>query len=150
MVKLRLKRAGKKKKPVYKIVAADARSPRDGRFIEEIGYYDPNFDPIKLSVEYSRIQYWMSNGAKPTLTVYNLLKNDGILYKMYLEKKGKTPDEIEYEMDKFRNTRKEKLARAREKKEKLNARKKEKSIESKEVKEPKEGKAEPEKVKTEE
>ena len=136
MVKLRLKRAGKKKKPVYKIVAADARSPRDGRFIEEIGYYDPNFDPIKVSVKYNRVQYWIKNGAKPTLTVYNLLKNDGIIYKMYLEKKGKTPDEIEYEMEKFRTTRKDKLAKSKDKKEKLKAKKKDKSKEVQAAPEP--------------
>jgi len=136
LVKLRLKRAGKKKKPVYKIVAADARSPRDGRFIEEIGYYDPNFDPIKVSVKYNRVQYWIKNGAKPTLTVYNLLKNDGIIYKMYLEKKGKTPDEIEYEMEKFRTTRKDKLAKSKDKKEKLKAKKKDKSKEVQAAPEP--------------
>jgi small subunit ribosomal protein S16 len=136
LVKLRLKRAGKKKKPVYKIVAADARSPRDGRFIEEIGYYDPNFDPIKLSVKYTRVQYWIKNGAKPTLTVYNLLKNDGIIYKMHLEKKSKTPDEIEYEMEKFRATRKDKLAKAKDKKEKLKAKKKAKSKEVQAAPEP--------------
>lgn len=136
MVKLRLKRAGKKKKPVYKIVAADARSPRDGRFIEEIGYYDPNFDPIKLSVKYKRIQHWINNGAKPTLTVYNLLKNEGIIYKMYLEKKGKTPDEIEYEMEKFNNAKEGKLAKVKEKKDKLKAKKKEKSKESQAAPEP--------------
>lgn len=136
MVKLRLKRAGKKKKPVYKIVAADARSPRDGRFIEEIGFYDPNFEPIKLSVKYNRVQYWIKNGAKPTLTVYNLLKNEGIIYRMYLEKKGKTPDEIEYEMEKFTNTRKDKLAKAKDKKEKLKSKKKEKSKEVQAAPEP--------------
>lgn len=136
MVKLRLKRAGKKKKPVYKVVAADARSPRDGRFIEEIGFYDPNFEPVKLSVKYNRVQYWLKSGAKPTLTVYNLLKNDGIIYRMYLEKKAKTPDEIEYEMEKFRTTRKDKLAKAKDKKEKLKAKKKEKSKEVQAAPEP--------------
>lgn len=136
MVKLRLKRAGKKRKPVYKIVAADARSPRDGRFIEEIGYYDPNFDPIKLSVKYNRVSYWIKNGAKPTLTVYNLLKNDGIIFQLYLEKKGKTQDEIEYEMEKFRNAQKDKTAKAKEKKEQLKKKKKEKAKESQATPEP--------------
>lgn len=136
MVKLRLKRAGKKRKPVYKIVAADARSPRDGRFIEEVGYYDPNFDPIKLSVKYSRVNYWIKNGAKPTLTVYNLLKNEGIIYQMYLEKKGKTPDEIEYELEKFRNSRESRITKAKEKKENLKKKRKEKEKENKTAPEP--------------
>jgi len=124
LVKLRLKRAGKKKKPVYKIVAADARSPRDGRFIEEVGYYDPNFDPIKLSVKYSRVNYWIKNGAKPTTTVFNLLKNEGIMFQIYLEKKGKTADEITYEMEKFKNSKINKIAKAKEKKDKLKLKKK--------------------------
>lgn len=136
MVKLRLKRAGKKRKPVYKIVAADARSPRDDRFIEEIGHYDPNFDPIKLSVKYNRVNYWIKNGAKPTQTVYNLLKNEGIIYQLYLEKKGKTKDEIEYEMEKFRNSQKDKIAKAKEKKENLKKKRKEKAKESQAAPEP--------------
>ncbi len=136
MVKLRLKRAGKKRKPVYKIVAADARSPRDGRFIEEIGYYDPNFDPIKLSVQYDRVRHWIKSGAKPTLTVYNLLKKEGIIYQLYLEKKGKSSDEIEYEMEKFRNAKDGKIAKAKAKKEQLKKKRKEKAKASQPTPEP--------------
>ena len=77
-VKIRLKRMGKKKKPFYRIVAADSRSPRDGRFIEEIGTYDPNQEPAEIHVNEELAQKWLSNGAKPTETVARLFKNAGI------------------------------------------------------------------------
>jgi small subunit ribosomal protein S16 len=77
-VKIRLKRMGKKKKPFYRIVAADSRSPRDGRFIEEIGTYDPNQEPAEIHVNEELAQKWLSNGAQPTETVARLFKNAGI------------------------------------------------------------------------
>ena len=78
MVKLRLKRMGKKKTPYYRIVVADARSPRDGRFIEEIGTYDPNQEPSLVKVDADAAKKWLANGAQPTETVAKLLKNAGI------------------------------------------------------------------------
>ena len=77
-VKIRLKRMGKKKAPFYRIVVADARSPRDGRFIEEIGYYDPNQDPSVIKVDAEAAKKWLANGAQPTDTVGKLLKISGI------------------------------------------------------------------------
>ena len=74
MVKIRLRRMGAKKAPYYRIVVADSRSPRDGRFIEEIGTYDPMADGEKLKVNQERVQYWIANGAQPTDTVRGLLK----------------------------------------------------------------------------
>ena len=74
MVKIRLRRMGAKKAPYYRIVVADSRSPRDGRFIEELGSYDPMADGEKLKVNQERVQYWISNGAQPTDTVRGLLK----------------------------------------------------------------------------
>ena len=75
MVKIRLRRMGAKKAPYYRIVVADSRSPRDGRFIEEIGTYDPMADDAqKIKVDMERAQYWISNGAQPTDTVRGLLK----------------------------------------------------------------------------
>ena len=74
MVKIRLRRMGAKKAPYYRIVVADSRNPRDGRFIEEVGLYDPMADGQKLSVKMDRVQYWISNGAQPTDTVRGLLK----------------------------------------------------------------------------
>ena len=74
MVKIRLRRMGAKKAPYYRIVVADSRSPRDGRFIEEIGTYDPMADSEKLKVNKERVAYWIANGAQPTDTVRGLLK----------------------------------------------------------------------------
>ena len=75
-VVLRLARAGKKKKPYYHIVAADRRSPRDGKFIESIGAYDPNLEPPKFEVLEERWLYWIKNGAKPSETVAGLKKRN--------------------------------------------------------------------------
>ena len=77
-VKIRLKRMGQKKAPFYRIVVADARSPRDGRFIEEIGYYNPCHEPNELSVNKEAAVKWLANGAQPTDTVKDLLKKAGI------------------------------------------------------------------------
>ena len=77
-VKIRLKRMGKKKAPFYRIVVADSRSPRDGRFIEEIGTYDPNRDPSVFDFNEEAAKNWLSNGAQPTETVGKLLKIAGI------------------------------------------------------------------------
>ena len=74
MVKIRLRRMGAKKAPYYRIVVAYSRSPRDGRFIEEIGVYDPMADGEKIKVDMERAKYWISNGAQPTDTVRGLLK----------------------------------------------------------------------------
>jgi small subunit ribosomal protein S16 len=77
MVKIRLRRMGAKKNPYYRIVVADSLSPRDGRFIEEIGAYDPLAEPAKITVNAERAQYWIKNGAQPTDTVKALLKKAG-------------------------------------------------------------------------
>ena len=74
MVKIRLRRMGAKKAPFYRIVVADSRAPRDGRFIEELGTYNPSADSEKLKINMDRVQYWISNGAQPTDTVRGLMK----------------------------------------------------------------------------
>jgi small subunit ribosomal protein S16 len=76
-VKIRLARHGAKKKPFYRIVVADSESPRDGKFLENVGTYDPLYDPAKITLKSERIQYWMTQGAKPTDTVRTLLKKEG-------------------------------------------------------------------------
>jgi small subunit ribosomal protein S16 len=76
-VRIRLARHGAKKKPFYRIVVADSESPRDGKFLENVGTYDPLYDPAKISLKSERIQYWMDQGAKPTDTVRSILKKDG-------------------------------------------------------------------------
>lgn len=75
MVKIRLARAGAKKRPFYRIVAADPRSPRDGRFLEKLGTYDPNQNPSIVVLNRPRIDYWLGVGAQPTETVRRLLKS---------------------------------------------------------------------------
>ena len=77
-VKIRLKRLGQKKAPFYRIVVADARSPRDGRFIEEIGTYDPNKETSLFKIDEEAAKKWLANGAKPTETVGKLFKQAGI------------------------------------------------------------------------
>lgn len=78
-VKIRLKRMGAKKAPFYRIVVADSRSPRDGRFIEEIGYYNPMEEPKVVKVDADKAKDWISKGAQPTDTVKTLLKKHGVL-----------------------------------------------------------------------
>ena len=78
-VKIRLRRMGKKKAPFYRVVVADSRSPRDGKFIEEIGTYDPTTDPSTFKVNEELAKKWLANGAKPTETVGKLLKEAGIV-----------------------------------------------------------------------
>jgi len=100
-VKLRLRRMGRKKRPFYRIVAADARSPRDGRFIEEIGYYNPMTDPHVIEVKEDRALYWLSQGAIPTDTVKSLLRRKGIILRFDLMRRGLSTEKIEEEMKKW-------------------------------------------------
>ena len=79
MVKIRLRRMGAKKAPFYRIVVADSRYPRDGRFIEELGYYNPMTEPADVKVDGDKVKEWIANGAQPTDTVKSLLKKNGIL-----------------------------------------------------------------------
>ncbi|MEF9969225.1 MAG: 30S ribosomal protein S16 [Ruthenibacterium sp.] len=78
-VKIRLRRLGAKKAPFYRVVVADSRFPRDGRFIEEIGYYDPTQDPAVVSIDGEKAKKWIATGAQPTETVRVLLKKNNIL-----------------------------------------------------------------------
>ena len=79
MVKIRLRRMGAKKAPYYRVVVADARSPRDGRCIEEIGTYNPLTNPATIAIDVEKAQTWIKNGAQPTDTVRGLLKKAGVL-----------------------------------------------------------------------
>ena len=78
-VKMRLKRMGAKKNPFYRVVVADSRYPRDGRFIEEIGTYNPVVEPAQVKIDAEKAQKWIKNGAQPTDTVKSLLKKQGII-----------------------------------------------------------------------
>lgn len=77
-VRIRLRRMGAKKAPFYRVVVADSRYPRDGRFIEEIGYYNPLVDPVDIRIDAEKAQKWIANGAQPTDTVKELLKKAGV------------------------------------------------------------------------
>ena len=78
-VKMRLTRLGAKKAPFYRVIVADSRSPRDGRFIEEIGYYNPLTTPAEIKIDADKAKKWLNNGAQPTETVKALLKKSGIV-----------------------------------------------------------------------
>ena len=78
-VKMRLKRMGAKKAPFYRVIVADSRSPRDGRFIDEIGYFNPLTNPAEIKLDAEKAKKWISNGAQPTDTVKALLKKSGIV-----------------------------------------------------------------------
>ena len=78
-VKIRLRRMGAKKAPFYRVIIADSRSPRDGRFIEEIGYYNPMTNPAEIKIDAEKAKKWIGNGAQPTETVKSLLKKSGIV-----------------------------------------------------------------------
>ncbi len=77
-VKIRLARHGAKKRPFYRIVVADGESPRDGKFLEMVGTYNPLLDPAEIKVKKDRVQYWLAQGARPTDTVKSILKKEGV------------------------------------------------------------------------
>lgn len=86
-VKLRLKRMGTKKKPFYRVVAADSKSPRDGRFIEIVGTYNPIVEPAEIKIDEEKAMKWLSEGAIPTDTVRDIFRNQGIMEKFHNSKK---------------------------------------------------------------
>ena len=94
MVKLRLRRRGRKRLPVYDIVAADSRSPRDGRYIERVGQYSPTITSGATMLDRERTMYWLNTGAQPTDTVRDILSREGLLLEMHLGKKGHSAEEI--------------------------------------------------------
>lgn len=100
-VKLRLRRMGKKRQPVYKLVAADSRSPRDGRFIEALGKYIPQKSDKLVEYNEERAMYWLKTGAEPTDTVQNLLSKQGTLLKFDMEKKKLPEEKVQEELAKF-------------------------------------------------
>ncbi len=114
-VRLRLRRVGRKKLPVYKVVAADSRSPRDGRYIEAVGQYEPLRQSNNVEFKEDRVMYWLQNGAQPTDTVRNLLSSQGLWLKWSMLKKGADESAINEQMEKFAAQRVEKEKRAQEK-----------------------------------
>jgi small subunit ribosomal protein S16 len=88
-VKIRLKRMGSKRNPFYRVVVADARAPRDGRIIEQIGTYNPVANPVEVKLDEEKAMKWMANGAKPSDTVRNLFSKEGIMKKFHDSKNQK-------------------------------------------------------------
>ena len=121
---------GKKKQPIYKIVVADARSPRDGKFLEALGLYNPLTNPHTVDVKEERILYWLSNGAQPTNTVKSLLRDKGIILKNDLIKRGLDEEKIESELAEWQKL-KEASATSKAKKKKISRKAKAKEDESK-------------------
>lgn len=101
-VKLRLRRLGRKKIPVFSIVAADQRYARDGRYIEDIGRYYPLREPAEVRLDEDRALYWLENGAQPSDTVRSILRRRGLMLHHHLKKKGESPSEIEEAVEEFR------------------------------------------------
>jgi small subunit ribosomal protein S16 len=127
-VRLRLRRVGKKKAPIYHIVAADSRRARDGKFLEVIGRYEPLTDPAMVTVREPRLFYWLKTGALPTDTVRSLLQRNGLWLKWSLMKKGKDEAAIAAEMEKWQLAQGEKRVRDEARKaRRAEARKKKKS-----------------------
>jgi small subunit ribosomal protein S16 len=124
LVKLRLKRMGRKKAPIYKIVAADSRSRRDGKFIEAVGQYDPNFKPAKVELKEDRALYWLKSGAQPTVTVKNLFSGKGLMLRYHLMKKGADENKVNAELHTWQLKQEAKHIRRADKKLKLKEKKK--------------------------
>ena len=115
-VKLRFRRLGRKKVPIYKLVAADSRSPRDGRFIEALGVYNPLIQPLEFEVKEPRLFYWLQEGATPSDTVRTLLSRKGLWLKWSLMKKGADDATIVTELGKWQSLQEEKLKREADRK----------------------------------
>ena len=101
-VKIRLKKMGSKKRPFYRLIAADSRSPRDGRFLETLGNYNPMVEPAEIKIDEDKVYKWLDNGAKPTVSAANLLKAEGILERWELLKSGVTIAELDAKIEERR------------------------------------------------
>jgi small subunit ribosomal protein S16 len=120
--------------PAYKIVVADSRSPRDGRFIETIGIYNPRSEPPQVEVKEERVLYWLKRGAEPTDTVRSLLKRKGIMLKWHMMRKGADEATISTEIEKWQMAQPDKAQRQADRKVKLAEKRRKKRKESAEQK----------------
>ena len=121
-VKIRLKRMGSKKRPFYRIITTDSRNPRDGRFIETLGYYNPMTDPADIKIKEDLVYKWMERGAQPTETTEQLLRMTGVMKKWSLLKQGVSRDELEAKFEELKLKETPPVS-AEEKEEKANAKK---------------------------
>jgi len=123
-VRLRLRRTGRKNQPSYKVVAADSRSPRDGRFIESVGTYNPLRNPAEIKFNEEKAFKWLKRGALPTDTVKSLLRKSGLWYKWYLMKKGLEESVVLQKLSEWQAGQEAKLVRDAERKQRHKAAKK--------------------------
>jgi len=105
LIKIRLQRKGRIRRPIYHIVVADSRSPRDGRIIEQVGRYDGVTEKKETTINEERISYWLDNGAKPTDAVEKILRHEGFLYKRHLQMWGKSEEEITAALEEWKVAR---------------------------------------------
>ncbi|HLR32226.1 MAG TPA: 30S ribosomal protein S16 [Fodinibius sp.] len=121
MLRIRLQRRGRKKRPIHHIVVADSRKPRDGRIVEDLGRFDNVTVKNQLELNRKRALYWLKQGAKPTDTIRSIFKNQGIMYEMHLIRWGKSDEEIEAALTEWREKRAEKEEQAPTRKERQQA-----------------------------
>ena len=124
MVKIRMRREGKKKHPIYKLVATDSRSPRNGGYLEALGQYDPHTNPINLSLKEPRIEFWLRKGAQPTDTVRSLLRRTGFWLHWTLARQGKDEATVKSVMERWQMLQVEKPKREADRKSRRAERKK--------------------------
>lgn len=124
MVKLRLRREGKKGHPMYKVVVADIRSPRDGRFLETVGQYDPHLHPATIAMKEQRVEFWLRKGAQPTDTVRSLLRRTGFWLRWTLTRQGKDEATIVKVMERWQMQQADRLDREADRKARRTDRKK--------------------------
>ena len=129
-VKIRLTRMGRKKKPFYRIVVADSRAPRDGRYIECVGTYNSITNPAEVTIQEDRTNYWLDQGATPSDTVRNILQHQGMMFKRSMRKRGFDDARVEEEMKKWEVLQIEKKSREKEKAEKKKVKAKQQKEES--------------------
>jgi small subunit ribosomal protein S16 len=130
VVKIRLRRVGKKKQPIYKIVVADSRASRMGKYLEAIGQYNPLVNPIVITVNEAKLFMWLKRGAQPTDTLRSLLQRKGLWLKWGLMKKGADEATISTELEKWQALQAEKLQREGERKTRRKTAKKKKAAEA--------------------
>jgi small subunit ribosomal protein S16 len=130
MVKLRLRRRGRKQAPIYDIVAMDSRKTRDGAYLELIGQYNPRIFPSQVTLKTDRAIYWLKAGAQPTGVMESILSHEGVLLQMYLERKGKSAEEVQAELVKHKETVAKRLERLASKRQTKQSKKKKASIEA--------------------
>ena len=128
MVKIRMRREGKKQHPIYKLVATDSRSPRDGGYLEAVGQYDPHTNPITLVLKEPRIEYWLKKGAQPTDTVRSLLRRTGFWLHWTLTRQGKDEATVKSVMERWQMLQVDKPKREADRKARRSERKKKAAV----------------------